>query len=93
MESQRRMGMKRLLVLLCVGALGLALLIGCGQQEEAEEHGAAGMAEEMADTTRMDSAMIDSMADTMMSEAEGMMDEAEGDMEQKAEEMKEGTGH
>lgn len=79
--------MKRLMVLLCVGALGLALLIGCGQQKEAEmeDHGAAGAAEEMADTTRMDSAMADSMADTMMSKTEGMMD--------KSEKMTEGSGH
>lgn len=72
--------MKRLMVLLCVGALGLALLIGCGQQKEAEseDHGAAGMAEEVADTTRMDSAMADSMADTMMSKSKEMMDKTEG---------------
>jgi hypothetical protein len=58
----------------------LALLVACGQKEEAgpsEDTSGAGAPEEMMDTTRMDTA-VDTMVDTaaVMEEAtEGMEEE------------------
>ena len=59
--------MKKLLtVLLCLMLIGL--FMGCGKKAEEEPQGTAahGQAEEMADTTRMDSAMMDTTMDSMM---------------------------
>ncbi|HUV31091.1 MAG TPA: hypothetical protein VMY05_08405 [Acidobacteriota bacterium] len=50
--------MKRLFVVFVCLLLAIAIIGGCSSQEESpEQTGAAGQPEEMADTTRMDSAM------------------------------------
>ena len=57
----------------------LASFIGCAKEEAGEtETGAAGQAEEMADTTRLDSAagMIDSLAGEVEEAAEEAVEEA-----------------
>jgi hypothetical protein len=73
--------MKKLLVVLLCSILVVAVIAGCGQQEEsgeAEDMSAGGHADEMADTTRMDEEMMDTtMADSMMEEAEAV-EEGEG---------------
>jgi len=54
--------MKRFLVLLCVLALAFTLIAGCSSQEETpKETGAAGHPEEVADSTRLDSAVADTL--------------------------------
>ena len=73
--------MKRLLIVFACGLLMLALLAGCGKKEDAtHDTSAAGHPEEMADSTRMDSAMhdstmMDSVKDSMMEEASEAMEE------------------
>ena len=60
--------MKKLLVLMFCFLL-MASFMGCGQKAEegADDTAAHGQAEEVADTTRMDSAAVDSMMpDTTM---------------------------
>jgi len=62
--------MRKLLVLfLCVGLLA-AFAFGCGQEktDKGDETSAAGTPEEVMDSTRMDSAMVDTAA--AMEEAE-----------------------
>lgn len=86
--------MKKLLVLALCLLFAASLMYGCGKQETSDqaEPAAGGHPEEMADTTRMDSAMqaVDSMAgeavDSMAGEAvdeateaaEGAVEEATG---------------
>ena len=71
--------MKKLLVLLLCLAFGVAIMAGCGTKEEPAQTdtSAAGHPEEMADTTRMDSAMEGTM-DTMHTEEAAPMEEEGG---------------
>ena len=64
--------MKRILILLLCGLFALALVAGCGQKEQTQEGTAAGAPEEMADTTRMDSAAMDTSMDTTTMPDTGM---------------------
>jgi hypothetical protein len=80
--------MKRLFVSLACLLLILSAF-GCGKKVEEKDTGAAGHPEEMADSTRLDSAatqMMDSAAklvDTAMEEAaEAVEDAAEGAVEE-----------
>lgn len=82
--------MKKLLVLTACALFILGMVAGCGQKSETEgtqEVSAGGHAEEMADTTRMDSTAMDSMAE------EGSMGGEEGSMggEETTEEAAEGS--
>jgi hypothetical protein len=54
--------MKRVLILILCVLFALSLLAGCGQKQEGTktETTAAGKPEEMADSTRMDSAQMES---------------------------------
>ena len=69
--------MKKLLVLTLLLVFVLSLAIGCGQQkEEAGDTSAAGAPEEVMDTTRMDSAAVDSMAGEVTEAVEEAAEEA-----------------
>ena len=75
--------MKKLLVLMLCLALGAAMLVGCGQKEgDTETTPAAGHPDEMADTTRMDSAV--QAGEEMMEEAKDMADSAMHDAAEEA---------
>jgi len=80
--------MKRFLIAFACGLLMLALLAGCGKKEETtHDTSAAGHPEEMADSTRMDSAAHDStMMDSTMDSAK--LEEAGDAMEETS-----GAGH
>lgn len=69
--------MKRLLVLLMCLALLTAFVVSCGEKEGAETDAAAGQPEEMADTTRMDSAMMEEGMEMADSAGEAMMEKAD----------------
>ncbi|MBU0983423.1 MAG: hypothetical protein KKA42_06105 [candidate division Zixibacteria bacterium] len=70
--------MKKVLLLgLCL-ALGLTFLVGCGEQEAEQEPAAGGHVEEMADSTRMDSALVDSAAAVMEEGTEAAEEAVEG---------------
>jgi len=90
--------MKKLLVLgLCL-LFAASFMYGCGKQETGEdtEPAASGHPEEMADTTRMDSAtdVVDSLAGEVKDAAGEVVDEAAEAVEGAAEEaVKEVTGH
>jgi hypothetical protein len=71
--------MKKLLaVVFCL--LLMVAVFGCGQKEGEQpgDTGAAGHPDEVADSTRLDSAAetMDTMMDTLAGEAEGAMEEA-----------------
>ncbi|MGD8922001.1 MAG: hypothetical protein PVH24_02050 [Candidatus Zixiibacteriota bacterium] len=68
--------MKRILILLLCGLFALALVAGCGQKEQTQEGTAAGAPEEMADSTRMDSAAMDTTMDTTMPDTSMTTDSA-----------------
>ena len=69
--------MKKLTLLAVLLLLGLALVVSCGQKvEEADDTSAAGQPEEVMDTTRMDSATVDSTVDSLMDEAQEAAEEA-----------------
>ncbi len=71
--------MKKVLLLALCLALGLTFLVGCGEQEaEQTEPAAGGHAEEMADSTRMDSAAVEAAVDTAAAAAEEVVEEATG---------------
>ena len=79
-------------MLLCA-ALMLAIAVSCGEKKADDvEDMAAGAAEELADSTRMDSAMIDSMAGEMADSAGALMEEGKEMMEE-GKEMIEGGGN
>lgn len=74
--------MKKLLILALCAIFAMALVIGCGEKKADDtDMTAGGHAEEMADQTRMDSAMVDSMGQMMTDSAKMMMDSAKGAME------------
>ncbi len=83
--------MKKLLVLALCLLFAASFMFGCGTQETGEdtEPAAGGQPEEMADTTRLDSAMeaVDSMAGEAVDEA---AEAVEGAAEEAVEEV---TGH
>ncbi len=71
--------MKQLMIMMLVGLFAAALIIGCGQEGEegaADKVPAEVKTAEMADTTRMDSAMHDT---GMMMEDSAMYDTAMGE--------------
>ena len=71
--------MKKFLVLALCLALGLTFLVGCGKKEaEQTEPAAGGHAEEMADSTRMDSAAgaLEEAVDTAAAAVEEAAEEA-----------------
>jgi len=65
--------MKKLLILTLCLLFAASLMYGCGQQEAEQkaEPAAGGQPEEMADTTRMDSAMDSAMESVDSAAAEG----------------------
>lgn len=67
--------MKKFLVLLFCSILVIAVVASCGQKktDEGDDMTAGGHADEMADTTRMDEGMMDSVQDM----GEEMLDSAE----------------
>jgi hypothetical protein len=74
--------MKKLLILALCAIFALAIVIGCGEKKADDaDMTAGGHAEEMADTTRMDSAAMDSMGQMMTDSANMMTDSAGGAME------------
>lgn len=90
--------MKKLLVFALCLLFAASFMYGCGKQETGEdtEPAAGGHPEEMADTTRMDSAMeaVDSTAGEAMDEATEAADEAMEGAEEAAEgAVEEATGH
>ncbi len=54
----------------------VSLLAGCGTKEKAEPTPAAGAPEEMADTTRMDSAMPDAPEGMVMDDTTAVVDDS-----------------
>ena len=86
--------MKKLLVLALCLLFAASFMYGCGKQETGEdtEPAAGGHPEEMADTTRMDSAM--DVVDSLAGEAEEAVEEAAEAAEGAAKEaVKDVTGH
>jgi hypothetical protein len=67
--------MKKFLVVFVCLLFAASLLVGCGQKEAQEDTSAAGQPEEMADTTRMDSAAM--QPDTTMMQDTTMMEGGE----------------
>lgn len=84
--------MKRIFVLFLLTLFALSLVIGCGQKEtsEADKVPADVKEAEMADTTRMDEGMVDSLAGEAKEAAGEMIDSAASAVEGAA---KEATGH
>lgn len=84
--------MRGILILLACVVLTLGVLVSCGEKEK-EAQPASGHPEEMADTTRMDSTMMD----TLQEAAEGMIDSAaemtKDVVEDAADAVEEHTGH
>ena len=74
--------MKKVLIVLLCAVFALALLAGCGQKKEAEPTDAAsgaGHVEEMADSTRMDSAASAAMEELKtMADTTGIIDSVTG---------------
>ena len=70
--------MKRFLVLLLVALFAIGLTVGCGKKEaaEADKVPADVKEAEMADTTRMDEGVVDSLAGEVKEAAEEVVDEA-----------------
>jgi len=72
--------MKKLLMLTCCFVLAASFFAGCGQEEAQEpaDTPAAGAVEEVADSTRLDSAaqMVDSAAAAIEEEAKDAAEEA-----------------
>ena len=73
--------MKKLLAIVMCLALGTMFLVGCGKKEGTKTNSAAGQPEEMADTTRMDSAMMNDTMHQGMGDTTGAMMKDTGTME------------
>ena len=80
--------MKKLIILALCAIFAMALVIGCGEKKADDaDMTAGGHSEEMADQTRMDSAMVDSMGHMMADSAKMMMDSAKGAAEEMGKKM------
>lgn len=85
--------MKKLLILALCAMFALALVVGCGEKKADDtDMTAGGHAEEMADQTRMDSAMVDSMGNMMADSAMKMVDSAKMKVDSAAGAMKDKVG-
>lgn len=68
--------MRKLLATLFCLLLVASLLVSCGTKEKSEPTPAAGAPEEMADTTRMDSAMPDVHEGMVMDDSTAVVDDS-----------------